>query len=160
MKVVLSIVLGMLVSLNVNAFSGFGEIEYEPVVVHTSTNEIPVQVNICNYNVDSKMVACPLLDVMGSEGWVLKDVKLKLNGTNEDSKLSFDVLSGDYARGSEFDHVTVDNNKCKYYPAEDALICSELNLNDSFGTEQPMWLENTVLKLDEETGKYILINLE
>ena len=155
MKKVVAIIALMFVTMTSYAF----DIELDPVVVNTTTSETAVPVNVCNFNSDSLMVACPMIEINGYPEYLLTDVKMRYAGT-EDNKLAFSVVNGVVVHESTIEDYGVDMENCYAHANANAIVCDELKIIDSFGTLNETSLGNTYFKYDENSGKYLLINLD
>ena len=157
-NVLISIIMSLVIAVSASAFDGF---EYEPVTVNASTVQIPIAVNICNYNSDAQMVACPILEVDGFVDYLLTDVKLKVTGVNENNNFEFDVVSGKFKDVSEVENLGENFGQCGYNVDGGILTCNELTFRDSFGTLSNKHFSNVVFKLNQTNGKKIsLINFQ
>ena len=145
----------MLVTMTGYAF----DIEYKPVVVHTSTSVVAVPMNVCNFNGDSLMIACPMLEMTDYPEYLLTDVKMRYTGT-EDNKLAFEVVNGVVVHESTIENPVEDMKNCYVHTGANAIVCEELKIIDSFGTVNPTSLGNPYFKYDDASAKYLLINLE
>jgi hypothetical protein len=153
------LIIGIIALFAITSVQAF-DTEYQMVTVKTVIVDVP-PINTCNYNLDSRILSCPMLSVQRYEEdyaneYMLQDVRLEYTKVIG-NRLSFEVVSGAYVHNDTVAEIGVDANNCIYKTGIETIVCKELQLLNSFGTPSTTVFENTYFQRADD-NEFRLIN--